>query len=362
MNSPVVRPLDVLFVPGREPDYIRNLVLRQALARRHRVATVTDSVQPASWRVTKALAKATWHLRETPDLVLVGFYGQPLMPAMRALTRRPILFDAYLSTYDTLCFDRQRFRPGSLPGRLAYALDLWSCRWADRILLDTQAHRDFFVQTFGLPSSKIDVVYVGCDERHFAPRPAPPPSDTFRVFTYTSFLRLHGVEHILHAAQRVASRSDIVFTIAGSGAYLNEMRRLARDLGLDNVHFPGWLPFEQLPDAIAAADLCLGGHFSAVPKAGRVIATKTFQFLSMGKPTIVADNPANQEVMAHRQSAYLCPPADGSALAAAILELCDDPALCRDIGQGGQALHRRRFTSKAIARDLEAVLGRLLSE
>lgn len=361
MHSPIDRPLSVLFVPGREPDYIRNLVLRQALTRRHQVAIATDSIQPASWRVTKALAKAAWLLRKAPDLVLVGFYGQPLMPAMRALTRRPILFDAYLSTYDTLCFDRQRFRAGSLPGRLAYALDQWACRWADHILLDTQAHRDFFVQTFGVPPAKIDVIYVGCDERHFAPRPAPPPSSTLQVFTYTSFLRLHGVEYVLHAARQVASRSDIVFTIAGSGAHLHEMQRLAQDLGLENVHFPGWLPFAELPEAIAAADLCLGGHFSAVPKAGRVIATKTFQFLSMGKPTIAADSPANREVLIHRRNAYLCPPADGDALAAAILDLYENPALCREIGQGGQELYRSRFTTEAIARDLEAVLDRLLS-
>ena len=362
MTQSADRRLDIFFAPGREPDYIRNRMLWQALAVRHQVTPMTEAVRPAAWRNVRTLGRLARQLRHAPDLILVGFYGQPLMPAVRALTRRPILFDAYLSTYDTVCFDRAWFRPRSVPGRLAYALDLWSCRWADHILLDTQAHRDYFVQTFGLPPAKISVVYVGCDEAHFAPRPVRPSPDKLQVFTYTSFLRLHGVEHILHAAKRLEQRTELVITIAGAGSHLADMQRLAERLNLRNVRFPGWIPFEQLPERIAQADVCLGGHFSGVPKAGRVIATKTFQFLAMGKPTIVADNPANREAMAHRQDAFLCPPADPAALAEAISELGDDPALRHRLGEAGLALYRRRFTASATVGAVQAALDRALSE
>jgi len=348
--------LDILFACGREPDYIRNQMLWQALARRHHVVTATEPIRPAAWRYAKASIKAAWYLRRAPDVVLVGFYGQPLLPVVRALTRRPIVLDAYVSTYDTLCFDRCWFRPNSIAGRLAFALDLWACRWADRLLFDTQAHRDYFVRTFGLPPAKTAVVYVGCDETHFAPRPALPPARTFQVFTYTSFLRLHGVEHVLHAAKQLEEQDDIVFTIAGTGSHLATMQRLAQELDLHNVQWPGWVPFDQLPARIAKADLCLGGHFSDVPKAGRVIATKTFQFLAMGKPTIVGDNPANHEVMIHGQEAYFSPMADPGALASAILELRDDPILRQRLGEGGVALYHQRFTTAAIAESLEIVL------
>jgi glycosyltransferase involved in cell wall biosynthesis len=355
------RRLDILFVCGREPDYIRNWMLRQALARRHHVATATDSVRPAAWRYAQALGKATWHLRGKPDLVLIGFYGQPLMPAMRALTRRPVILDAYVSTYDTLCFDRRWFRPRSPAGRLAFALDLWSCRWADRLLFDTQAHCEYFVHTFGLLPDRAAVVYVGCDETHFTPQPVPLPARTFHVFSVTSFLRLHGVEHILHAAKQLEQQDDILFTIAGCGSHLATMQRLAQELDLHNVRFPGWVPFDELPARIAAADLCLGGHFSDVPKAGRVISTKTFQFLAMGKPTIVGDSPANREVMSHRENAYLCPVADPAALASAILELRNDSLLRQQLGEGGLALYRQRFTTAAIADSLEPVLDGLVT-
>ncbi len=352
---------DIVFVCGREPGYIRNQMLQRALDSRYRVRVATSAVKPAAWRYVRALGRVTWLLRRSPGLVLVGFYGQPLMPIVRALTRRPVLFDAYLSTFDTLCHDRQWFRPNSIPGRLAYLLDLWSCRWADHVILDTEAHRSYFVDTFGLSPERISVVYVGCDQALFYPRPGLAEGEgSFQVFTYSSYLRLHGVEHILRAAEQLKEFSDIEFTIAGTGRLRPAMQALAQHLDLTNVSFTGWVPFEQLPERIAEADLCLGGHFAAVPKAGRVIATKTFQFLAMGQPTVVGDNHANREVMVHRRHAYLCPMADPTALAGAILELRDSPQLCRRLGAGGYALYRSRFTTEAIGRELESILTRLL--
>jgi len=349
----------ILYLCGREPGYIRNLMLRNALRRSYDVVEITSSSRNLVGRNGSVALRYLLANRRAFDLIVVGFYGQPLMPWVRLWAGAPILFDAYVSTYDTLCFDRRWFRPRSLPGRLAFALDRWSCRWADRVLFDTQAHRNYFVHTFGLPPAKTAVAYVGCDETHFAPRPASPPGQTFHVFTYASFLRLHGVEHILHAAKQLVEQDDVLFTIAGAGSHLAAMQRLARELELHNVRFPDWVPFDQLPGRIAEAELCLGGHFSDIPKAGRVIATKTFQFLAMGKPTIVGDNPANREVMSHRQNAYLCPMADPVALASAILELRDDPLLRQRLGKEGLALYRERFTTDATAKALRTVLNGL---
>ena len=351
----------ILYLYNRNPRYVRNLVLRQALRRSHDVVELSS----ASTNPLRSSLSIGWHAvaaaRQAFDAVVIGFPGQLLVPWLRLWTRAPILFDPFVSLYDTLALDRRLFGPRSIPGRLSYALDLESCRRADHLLFDTQTHRDYFVQAFGLLPAKTSVVYVGCDEAHFAPRPAPPPTSTFEVFTYTSFLRLHGVEHILHAAKLLADRDDVQFTIAGAGARLAEMQRLAHDLDLPNVRFPGWVNFAELPEQIARADLCLGGHFSDVPKAGRVIATKTFQFLAMGRPTVVGDNPASREVLVHGQHAYLCPMADPVSLAAAILTLRDNANLRRRLAEGGLALYRQRFTVEATAQALQTVFDVLIS-
>jgi glycosyltransferase involved in cell wall biosynthesis len=354
----------ILFLYSSHSRYVRNLVLGRALRQSHEVVEIAS---PSSSRLAGNLSTGLRYLlqkRSSFDLVVIGFPGHLLVPWVRVFgglrQRPPILFDPFVSAYDTFCLDRRWFPPRSIPGRVAYALDLWSGRWADHLLADTGAHRDFFVETFGLPPQKMDVVYVGCDEDLFAPRPERPASSTgshtLDVFTYTSFLRLHGVEKILHAAKYLEKRQDIAFTIAGAGSRLEAMQRLAGDLNLANVSFPGWVPFDHLPDRIAAADLCLGGHFSGVPKAARVISTKTFQFIAMRKPTIVGDNDATREAFVPGRHVWAVPMDSAEALAEAIDLLAGDPGLRRRLAQGGYQIFQERFTTQAIARQLEPAI------
>jgi glycosyltransferase involved in cell wall biosynthesis len=226
--------------------------------------------------------------------------------------------------------------------------------------MDTRAHRDYFARTFLIPPAKMDVLYVGCDESHFSPRPESPDTGHFEVFTYSSFLRLHGVEHVIDAAHRLQAQRDLVFTIAGAGPGLPQMRRMVEDLGLENVRFPGWLPFEVLPDRIAQAGVCLGGHFSDVAKASRVIATKTYQFLAMEKATIVGDNPANREILGHGESAHFCTMADAGALAEAIHRLYWDRDLRREIARGGRHLFEANLSLAAQAERLRSIVEGML--
>jgi glycosyltransferase involved in cell wall biosynthesis len=139
-----------------------------------------------------------------------------------------------------------------------------------------------------------------------------------------------------------------------------EMRRLVEDLGLENVRLPGWLPFDALPDRIAQASVCLGGHFSDVAKASRVVATKTYQFLAMEKATIVGDNPANREVMSHGEHAYLCPMADDGALAESVHTLYREQELRLAIARGGRRLFEADFSLAAQAARLRSIVEGML--
>ncbi|MFV9506369.1 MAG: glycosyltransferase [Oscillochloridaceae bacterium umkhey_bin13] len=269
--------------------------------------------------------------------------------------RRPLVFDAYLSTFNTLCIDRRVVTPDSLIGRLAFLLDRLACRLADLVVLDTQAHSDYFSRLYYLPPAKFRVLYVGYDEEIFFPRPAPP-EQPFRVFYYGSFLPLQGIEHIIHAAHQLRHEPNIVFQIAGDGARFAEMRTLAAQLGCTNIEFMGWMPYQRLPELIGQASVCLGGHFSDNPKAMQVIATKTFQFLGMARPTIVGANPANAEIFIHGEHVYMCPVADPLALSQAILTLQHNRELREKIAWGGYLHLIERHSIERISAELRAIL------
>lgn len=343
----------VLFISGREPTYIRNRLILKALKSQAEVVEITSRSPNFMVRNVSVLVKFLLN-RSSYDLLFVGFYGHPLMLWLRRLTETPIIFDAYLSTYDTLCFDREWFSPRSFLGKLAFSLDKHTCNLADRVLLDTKAHQAYFVETFELPPQKFSVLYVGADESIFHPLPALKEG-AFLVFYHSSFRPLHGVEHIIRAAESLRDH-DVRFLIVGDGPLRSKILRLAERRGLSNVDFLGWVSLTQLPTLIAQASLCLGGHFSDSAKARRVIATKTYQFLAMAKPTIVGDNAANRELFTHGKEVYICPPADGEALAQAILELKEDGALRRKIAWEGYLLFKQRCDTEVIAREMQKII------
>jgi glycosyltransferase involved in cell wall biosynthesis len=352
----------ILFTCGREPAYPRNAVIRQILRQSHDVIEITDSSRHLPVRYTR-LALRLLLSRQPYDLAFVGFLGHPLMLLVPFLARRPILFDIHISVYDTLCLDRRWFSPHSMVGRLAFWLDTVASQRASHILIDTRTHANYLCQTFGIPPDKITPLFVGCNEQIFYPRqPLQAARSTVTVLHYGSHLPLHGLDTILRAAERLDSSSNIRFKIIGSGIHTQSTRQLARQLNLRNVDWLPFIPTTQLPGEIQAADICLGGHFSAIPKAARVIAGKTFECIAMGKPTIVGENPANHELLTHGYDAYFCPMADPVALAESILILAQDADLRDHLGHNARQTFLAHCSTAVLGQSLNDLIARLAGE
>lgn len=355
----------ILFLTGRELSYARNEVLLHAFQRLGVVDILAPATQPTSLPAASlriAAAAAPRLLTQSYDLVFIGFYGHLILRLLGNLIRQPLLFDAFISNYDTLCFDRQRFAPNSWPGRAAFWLDQSTCRRADHVLLDTTHHVDYFVETFGLPAAKCTALPVGCSEAIYHPQPAAThysgDAQTL-VLSYTTFLPLHGIETVLQAAAKLQA-APIHFRIIGAGPLLSAMQQLATSLGLSNLTFAPPVPPAVLATEIAAADLCLGGHFGGSEKAGRVVPGKIYQMLAMAKPIIAGDTPANRTLLHHGQHALLVPPADPQALANAILALHQDPALRTSLADQGHQLYQATCSEAVITQRLHTVIEQLL--
>ena len=352
--------MKLLFVTGREPAYVRNAMLLAALqANGVELEDATDSSPAYPRRLAKVMAHFVSSLRSHGaelDGVFVGFFGQPLMQLIGRMTSKPILFDAFLSAYDTMCFDRKRFSPDSAAGRFFFYLDKYACERADRVLLDTNSYIDYFVETFGVPRQKFQRVLVGADERIFYPRERTRHDGKFQVFYYASYLPLHGTEYIVQAAHELRDHSEIEFVLVGKGPRKREVQELSARLKLQNIRFIEWLPFADLPQAMAEADVCLGGHFSNIDKGKRVIAGKTYQFIAMRKPVIVGDGPGNHELFEDGANALFVPTADPRGLAAGILRLQREPALAERIAAGGYETFLSHASFAAITREMADVL------
>ncbi len=358
----MLRARKIIYTAGRESTYTRNEIILRALRTNYEVIEIVNdhpnSIVIRSLQLLPRLTKAL--LKDDYDLIIVGFYGYFLVPWIRQFTSRPILFDAFVSNYDTLCFDRKYFDPASIFGKLAFRLDQLVCNIANKVLLDTLSHQKFFTETFSLPVRYLDFLYVSCNEDRFFPQPGPTLDTSFRVIYYSSYLPLHGVEHIIFAANLLKDHKDLDFYLIGDGINFDRVHRLAKTLGLTNVRFFPPIPYKQLPSEIAAADLCLGGPFGDTPKARRVIPTKTFQFLAMARPVIASDTPGNRELLAHKQSAFLVPLADPSALASAIIEIRDNQDLRKTLAKGGYECYQQKASEQVIGQKLFSIVENTL--
>ena len=249
--------------------------LQNALEFNFNLLRVTDSSRSLPLRYLKLC----WGLlarRQPVSAAVVGFYGQPLMLAARLLIRSPILFDAFLSTYETLVVERRIFKPGSPGARLALWLDQAACSAAGRVLLDTQADVDFFHAQLGVPREKLRRLFVGCDERLYYPRPELEPVPG-RVLFWGTYLPLQGFDTVIRAAALLQDKPQISFRLIGGGREFPKIQGLARELGLNHVEFLPFRPEPELPEEIARAGVVLTGQFGNFDKSRRVIAGKTFQ-------------------------------------------------------------------------------------
>ena len=351
--------LKVLFISGREATYTRNSVILKGLkANGVEVIECTDSSKSYLLRYPKVLLKFIFKKREDFDLIFIGFLGQPLVPIINKLSNKPIVFDAFLSTYDTMCFDRKKIKPDSIGGRFFYWLDKHSCELANTVLLDTNAHIDYFVNTFGLKRDKFQRILVGADDSIFYPINLDINEDDtiFNVFYYGTYLPLQGIEYIIKAAKKLEDYKDIKFKIVGKGMEYKKTMKLIQELDVNNIDFVDWIPYNELPLEIAKADACLGGHFSNIDKAKRVISGKTYQFIAMKKPVIIGDKPANRELFEHRKNAMLVEMANADALVDAILELKEDHKLRVQIAENGYNTFLENGSSNVIGESLREII------
>lgn len=284
--------------------------------------------------------------------LLVLFPGHYLMPLAWWLARKrriPVVLDVFISLYETDVSDRRRVSRWHPKAWMLWLVDWLACTLADRILIDTEDHRDALVRRFGAAREKFFVIPVGCRTDLFFPketRHSPP----FLVRFHGSFIPLHGIETILDAAAEVRDQ-PIRFELAGKGQTFAAMQRHAEERRLTNVRFVGMKTLREIPDFIAEADACLG-IFGTGEKAGLVIPTKAFEILAMGRPLISARTPASERVLHDRDDALLIEPGDAHALAQAILTLQEHPELAREIARNGHALFLEKFQPRTVVEPL----------
>lgn len=311
----------VLFITTKNLDYLRNTQEIRQLKEKTDFLSVIGTKDKS---YPKRLLKVYWKIIHTSckeyDAIFVGFSPQLVVPFFKWKFRKGKLYiDFFISLYDTLVFDRKKFKQESVFGKTLAWIDRKTLKMADRIIADTHAHARYFSEDLGADPMKIQVMYLEADRSIYYPHKVEKPDQAkgkFTVLYFGSVLPLQGVDVVLEAAEFLKNRTDICFYIIGP---IKE--KMKRPSG-PNIHYIQWLSQEKLSDYIAFSDLCLAGHFNKeINKAKRTIPGKAYIYRAMGKPMILGDNPANHELYSEKESGIsFVEMGSGKKLAEKILE------------------------------------------
>lgn len=343
-------PLRFLYFGVYDPAYSRNRVLIKGL-RRNGAEVLECRSDKHSLMAYLELFFKYWRFIGKFDVMVVGFPGQEAMFMARLLTRKPIIFDSFTSHYEGYILDRKYFSEKSFRAGYYRFLDKWSCRLANFVLLDTQSHIDFFVKEYKLPANKFGRIFVGTDDEIFYPQKNGKEKKTgFLVHFHGHFIPLQGTRYVIEAAAILKDTPGVNFQIIGRGQEYAKIKENAERLGLKNIVWIDNVEYEQLPNYINKADVCLG-IFGDTPKTLTVIPNKIFETIALKKPVITADTSAIRELFGEKDL-MLVKNADPEALARGIIELRDNINLRNNLAENGFKKMAESASIDAIGKDL----------
>lgn len=221
----------------------------------------------------------------------------------------------------------------------------------------------------GIPPGKVTVVHDGIDLDEFsgaadiaALRAEFGLHDGERTFgLFGRIVGWKGTREFVQAAAGVfrqvpLARAFVVGDVSdGSDAYLAEVRRLIRELGIeDRVVLTGYR--RDVPALMKLMDVVV--HASTEPEPFGMVL---IEGMAMGKPIVATEGGGPDDVVLRGKTGLLVPRGDAAALGEAVAELLLDPARAAAMGRAGRERAEGHFTKERYADQVMRIYGGVLS-
>ncbi len=277
---------------------------------------------------------------------------------LRFIFRKKVMFDAFAPAYEGFVLDRALAKRGSLKGMYYFFSGYLMIRASSMAFFDTKEHLEFFKEKFKAPPGKqmfvlpvaLDLEEVG--EMLKGSQSTLLPAGKFNIVFYGKYIPLQGVEHIIDAASELRSRTDIFFTLIGSGQTFKDIQKKAQALSLQNVKFIPRMSYPELFTYMAQTDVVLG-IFGTSEKAKRVIANKVLEALAAKALLITGENSALQRYFKDREDLYFVPMGDGKAIAEAIVHIEKDRGAFLKMGENGRRKVEECFSLESLIKQVK---------
>jgi glycosyltransferase involved in cell wall biosynthesis len=255
-----------------------------------------------------------------------------------------------------------RFGPGLLH-RATFLAEQVGLRLADVVLSMNESYRQIALERGRRRPEDVFVVRTGPDLTRLRPT-APDPAlrrGKEHLLSYVGVMGPQdGVDHALHAlAVLRRQRDDWHAVLMGDGDVLDDMRRLARELGLEHVvEFTGWVEHATVARVLSTSDVCLAPD-PKNPLNDVSSMVKISEYMALGRPIVSFD--LTESTIAAGDAALYASSNDVTDFARRIDELLDDPARREEMGSAGRARAERALAWEHQERALLAAYERALA-
>jgi glycosyltransferase involved in cell wall biosynthesis len=300
-------------------------------------------------------------LQKKCQAIIVGVLGHQDMPLAWLCGRlfsQPVIFDTFISLYDTYVFDRRSVKDGTLKAKFYWWLDKLTCSLADKIILDTQSQIDYFVKTFNISRHKFFCLPIGGDDTIFNPRPKAdrPLAKKIIIEFHGMFTRLHGAEYFVKAAKELEEKKNLEFWLIGSSQNYPLPIKLYKKLKPKTMKYWPRLSLKKLAQKVRQADITIG-HLGTTNKAQRVVSFKIMHGLASGNAVIAPDTSAVREFLKPQTHCLLVKPGSTAHLIDQIKNLTNNHQLRRCLAENGRRLFQQSFTNKKLGAKLLKIIN-----
>ncbi|CBS88794.1 glycosyltransferase family 4 protein [Azospirillum lipoferum] len=241
-------------------------------------------------------------------------------------------------------------------GPFARAISRWLFNRCGRVVVLGDNWRDYLVQSVRTDPRKIRVLYnavpdVGAD---LGTRPPPEPGAVLSLLVLANLSERKGIGTLLRACALLKERGQPFRVTIGGGGDVDGYRAMAAELGVaEECSFLGWIGREEAHAHIRSHDMLL------LPSTHEGLPMVILEALSARLPVITTPVGSIPEVLTDGKTARIIPVNDSAALADAVVEVGNDPALYSRLAEQGRRLFLKQFVIDAYAKSLLAIYQEL---
>lgn len=274
------------------------------------------------------------------------------------LLKKDVIVEYYISNYDTLVNDKQRYKKRTVSAKIALLKDKFITHYASVIICLNRSEADYY--SFFMSANakhKIRTIPLVCYSRQKRCYTNNESDKCLNVFWWGTYIPLHGLEKVIKA---MAYTNNVNLHIFGNDEVKSKRyKSLAEVEGVtkkvtfyDNMTFANG----KLEELIhAKCDVALG-NFGDSNKAKTVLVNKIVDCSSLGLATITMKTKALQEFYRDNESIILTD-SDEKSIAKCLNFYAENKKLLRVIAKGGFEVYKNNFSEKAFAKEYVKIIN-----